>query len=335
MMKKAPGLNIIFLRAKLSLFFLSLIAVLFLLSPAFACAQQLEKITIATTAESVSDIPILYGIEKGLFRKEGLDPQFNQMPGNLSLAAMATGEVDYTAHVGTPFRAAIKGFPVKVLGVSLSRPLFYIISQPTISSPKDLKGKLFAVGSLQGTATRTAKAGLKALGLDPNKDMTLIVIGLTSIRMAAMEAGSVAATVMSPPWNTRMKQRGFKELIFAGKDISEPVIGIGASQEKIAKDPKQVRRVLKAFLRSLAAVKQDRQQVIEFTSRRFKLEPQVAKEVYEAVLLGLTPDGRLDLSDMRELVEEVKKEMGVTNDIMTSEVLDFRLLREAGKDIGM
>jgi NitT/TauT family transport system substrate-binding protein len=334
-MKKAADLNRIFIRAKLRLLFLSLFAVLFPMSSAVVSAQQLEKITVATTAESVSDIPILYGIEKGLFRKEGLEPHFHQMPGNLSLAAMATGEVDYTAHVGTPFRTAIKGFPVKVLAVSLSRPLFYIISQPTITSPMDLKGKLFAVGSLQGTATRTAKAGLKALGLDPNKDMTLIVIGLTSIRMAAMEAGSVAATVMSPPWNTRMKQRGFNELIFAGKDISEPVIGIGASRDKVAKDPKQARRVLKAFLRSLAAVKEDRQQVIEFTSRRFKLEPQVAKEAYEAVLLGLTRDGTLDSSDMRELVEEVKKEMGVTNDVITSDVLDFRLLREAGKEIGM
>jgi NitT/TauT family transport system substrate-binding protein len=334
-MKTAARLNMILVHAKRSLFFLVFITVVFLMNLAVASAQQLEKITIATTAESVSDLPILYGIEKGLFRIEGLEPHFQQMPGNLSLAAMATGNVDYTGHVGTPFRAAIKGFPVKVLGVSLSRPLFYIISQPTISSPKDLKGKLFAVGSLQGTATRTAKAGLKALGLDPNKDMTLIVIGLTSIRMAAMEAGSVAATVMSPPWNTRMKQRGFKELIFAGKDITEPVIGIGASQEKIAKDPKQVRRVLKAFLRSLAAVKQDRQQVIEFTSRRFKLEPQLAKEVYEAVQLGLTRDGTLEMSDMRELMEEVKKEMGVTNEIMTSDVFDFRFLREAEKEIGM
>jgi ABC-type nitrate/sulfonate/bicarbonate transport system substrate-binding protein len=325
----------ILFRVKRLAFVFLFITVLFLLSSAIAYAQQLEKITVATTAESVSDIPILYGIEKGLFKKEGLEPHFHQMPGNLSLAAMATGEVDYTAHVGTPFRAAIKGFPVKVLAVSLSRPLFYIISQPTITSPKDLKGKLFAVGSLQGTATRTAKAGLKALGLDPNKDMTLIVIGLTSIRMAAMETGSVAATVMSPPWNTRMKQKGFKELIFAGKDISEPVIGIGASREKVAKDPKQVKRVLRAFLRSLSAVKQDEQQVIEFTSRRFKLDPRVAKEVYEAVLLGLTRDGTLDLLDMPDLVEEVKKEMGVTNDIMTSDLLDFRLLREAGKEIGM
>jgi hypothetical protein len=61
----------------------------------------------------------------------------------------------------------------------------------------------------------------------------------------------------------------------------------------------------------------------------------VAKEAYEAVLLGLTEDGTLNLLDMRDHVEEIKKEMGVKNDIVASELLDFHLLREVAKEMRM
>ena len=49
------------------------------------------------------------------------------------------------------------------------------------------------------------RASLKALGVDPDKDVTLIVIGAASIRTAAMEAGSVEAAIMPVPWNIRIR----------------------------------------------------------------------------------------------------------------------------------
>jgi hypothetical protein len=55
--------------------------------------------------------------------------------------------------------------------------------------------------------------------------VTLIVIGVASVRMAAMEVGSVETAIMPVPWNIRMKQKGFKELIFAGKFMSQPLTG--------------------------------------------------------------------------------------------------------------
>ena len=68
-----------------------------------------------------------------------------------------------------------------------------------MQSGPDLKGKKVAVASLSGTGAAATRASLKALGVDPDRDITLIVIGAASVRMAAMEVGAVEAAIMPVP----------------------------------------------------------------------------------------------------------------------------------------
>jgi len=242
-------------------------------------------------------------------------------------------EVDYIYGAGTAFLAAVRGASVRILSHDFKSVLFYLMAQPDVQSPKDLKGKKIAVSSLGGTGAASARASLSALGLDPDRDMTFIVIGAASIRMAAMETGSVQAAIMPVPWNSRMRQKGFKELIFAGKVISQPLTGIATTKEKIDRNPQQIRKVLRGFLRSLRAVKQERKEVTDFISRKFNLEPQVADETYRIVLQTLSDDGTVSQQVLQELLEQVKKEAGVKREISVGDIVDYRMLREVAKEI--
>jgi len=297
-------------------------------------AQGLEKALITHSSESISITPLIYGIEKGFYRKEGVDLQFRILRGDLAVGAMLSGkEVDYIYGAGTAFLAAVRGAPVRILSHDFKSVLFYLMAQPDIQSPKDLKGKKIAVSSLGGTGAASARACLKALGLDPDKDMTFIVIGAASIRMAAMETGSVQAAIMPVPWNSRMRQKGFKELIFAGKVISQPLTGIATTKEKIEQNPERTRKILRGFLRTLKAVKQESKEVTDFISRKFNLEPQVADETYRVVLQTLSDDGTVSQQVLQELLEQVKKEAGVKREISVGDIVDYRMLREVAKEI--
>ncbi len=297
-------------------------------------AQGLEKALITHSSESISITPLVYGIEKGFYRKEGVDLQFRILRGDLAISAMlGSKEVDYIYGAGTAFLAAVRGASVRILSHDFKSVLFYLMAQPDVQSPKDLKGKKIAVSSLGGTGAASARASLSALGLDPDRDMTFIVIGAASIRMAAMETGSVQAAIMPVPWNSRMRQKGFKELIFAGKVISQPLTGIATTKEKIDRNPQQIRKVLRGFLRSLRAVKQERKEVAEFIARKFNLEPQVADETYRVVLQTLSDDGTVSQQVLQELLEQVKKEAGVKREISVGDIVDYRMLREVAKEI--
>ena len=296
-------------------------------------AQKLDRALLTHSSESISITPLIYGIEKGFYRNEGVDLQFRILRGDLAIAAMVNSkDVDYIYGAGTAFLAAVRGAPVKILSHDFKSVLFYLMGQPNVQSAKDLRGKKIAVSSLGGTGAASARASIKALGLDPDKDVTYIVIGAASVRMAAMEAGSIEAAIMPVPWNFRMKQKGFKELIFAGSVMSQPLTGIATTKDKIEKNPDQVRRVLRGFLRALRAMRQEKKDVVEFIGRKFNLDAPTAEETYKVVLQTLSEDGTVGADALQDLLEQTKKETGVTREISVNDIVDYRMLKEVVKE---
>ena len=298
-------------------------------------AQAQEKVLITHSSESISITPLIYGIERGFYRKEGIDLQFRVLRGELAVSSIVSGkDVDYMYGAGTAFFAAVRGVPMKVLSHDFKSVFFYLMGSPRVQSGQDLKGKKVAVASLGGTGAAATRASLKALGLDSERDVTLIVIGSASVRMAAMETGSVEAAIMPVPWNFRMKQKGFKELIYAGKVMSQPLTGLATSKDKLEKQPDQARRMLRAFLRSIKAMKEDKKGVTDFIAKKFSLDGPTAEETYKIMVQTLTEDGTINDADLNSLLEETKQEAGVKRAVALKDIVDYSLLRRAAKEIG-
>ena len=297
-------------------------------------SQELEKAVIAHTSESISIAPLIYGIEKGFYRREGIDLEFRILRTDLTVAALvSTKEVNYMYAAGTGFRAAVRGIPLKIVAWGFKDILFYLMAQPTIQSGKDLKGKKIAVSSPSDTGGLAAKASVKAFGLDPDKDVVYIAIGAASVRMAAMEGRSVEAAIMPVPWNIRLKQKGFKELLFAGNVLREPLTGIVTSADTLERNPRQVGKVLRGFLNSLRAFRREKKEATGLIGRRFNVDPQVADEVYGIALQTLSEDGTVSQEVLQELLERVKRETGVKKQIAVADIVDYRILREVTREL--
>jgi ABC-type nitrate/sulfonate/bicarbonate transport system substrate-binding protein len=296
--------------------------------------QGMDKALITHQSESIGIAPLVYGVEKGFYRREGVDLQFRILRSDLAVSAIiGSREVDYMYGAGTAFRAGAKGLPIRILSHDIKSILHYLMVPPSIQSAKDLKGKKVAIGSLGGTNMAAARASIKALGLDADKDVTYIVIGAASIRMAAMETGSVQASMMPSPWNVRMKQKGFKEMMFAGDVISDPLNGIVTSKEKLDKNPEQVKKVLRGFLRALKAVRTEKKDVSEFMAVKFNLDVRTAEDVYSTLIQTLTEDGTVSDQLLQEQLEQVKKEGAIKKDVTVGEIVDYRLVRDMGREL--
>jgi NitT/TauT family transport system substrate-binding protein len=305
----------------------------FILSTALN-AQTLEKVLITHSSDSVSITPLLYGIEKGFYRREGIDLNFRVLRGELAVSSIVGGkDVDYLYGAGTAFFAAVRGLPMKVFSYDFKSVFFYLMGSPQVRSGRDLKGKKVAVASLSGTGAAATRASLKALGLDADRDVTMIVIGAASVRMAAMDAGSVEAAIMPVPWNIRMKQKGFKELIFAGKVLAQPLTGLAGSREKAEKNPEQVKKMLRGFLRTMRAVKQDRAGVTDFIAKKFALDSAAAEETYKVMLQNMTEDGTVAESDLKDLLEQARLETGTKRDIALKDIVDYSLLKQVSQEM--
>ncbi len=297
-------------------------------------AQTLEKVLITHSSESISITPLIYGIDRGFYRKEGIDLQFRVLRGELAVSAILGGkDIDYMYGAGTAITAAVRGLPMKVYSHDFKSLLFYLMGNSRIQTGQDLKGKKVAVASLSGTGALATRASLRALGVDPDKDVTLIVIGSASVRMAAMEAGSVEAAIMPVPWNIRLKQKGFMELIFTGKVLTQPLTGLATSRERGDKNPEQVKKMLRGFLRSLKAVKEDKRDVVDFIGRKFGLDPGAAEETHRIVLQALSEDGTVSDAVLKDLIEFTKHETGVKRNINFRDIVDYTFVRQVAREV--
>ena len=313
---------------------LGLIVGLFFWHAGMLWAQGPERVLItATNLEDLMSAHIRYGIEQGIFKKEGVDLQFRAMPPSLTFPAMAAGEVDYTSQVGSAFRAIVRGFPAKVLAIGLNRPLFFIVAQPKVSSPRDLVGKKFAVSSLSGAGARSARVALKKLGLNPEKDVTFIVIGNVTTRVAALESGSIEATVLQPPYNIHMRRKGFNQIIFSGALVSDFIAGVITTRDKIEKNPAQVKALVKGFLQSLMALRNNRKAAVDFLSARYRLDLEAASELYDMLLQVLTADGTVSPQELGDYLDLIKEETRIKTAVSADDLVDFRFVRQAATEI--
>src|SRR5258706_8017911 len=132
--------------------FLYLWLAAWLLFPVVALAKSsLQRVVVTYSSRSIASIDLFIAQERGFFREEGLDPQLVQVRATAAIAALVSGEVHALGSIGSAIRAIPRGAPIKVLAVSLRRPVFWLVSRPELKTFADLKGK--------GTSVSTSVSG--------------------------------------------------------------------------------------------------------------------------------------------------------------------------------
>ncbi len=273
-----------------------------------------EKVIVGHSARAALSIgPLLYGIERGFYRDEGIDLVYVSLRADLGIKALLSGDIDYCYSTGTIIRGAILGLPVRNLTFDFSRVLHALMSRPDIPNAAALKGKIVGVSSFGATGDLAARVGLRALGLDPDKDVTIITLGTDTLRHAALIAGTVQATHMPVPLNIQLKN------------------GLATGLEKIQKNPGQVQRMVRAFVRATRALKTERAGFISFAQKKYGYSKDVMEEAYKYLVDALSQDGFVEDSSLQAAIDEAKTLAKITKPINQSDVVDYSFLRAAVK----
>jgi ABC-type nitrate/sulfonate/bicarbonate transport system substrate-binding protein len=306
----------------------SLLSFLLTFSAAIVSAQ--EKVIVShTTRGSLSIGPLLYGIERGFYRDEGIDLLYVSIRADLGIKTLLTGDVDYLYSVGTIIRGAVLGLPVRTLSFDFAKVMHFLMARPEIASAAMLKGKRVGVSSFGATGDLAARVALQSVGLDPSRDVTIVTLGSDTLRYAALQAGTVHATHMPLPFNIQMKKDGYRELFYAGKVLHRPLTGLATTTDKIKKNPRQVQRMVRAFLRTTRALKSERNEFLAFAQKKFGFTKEVVEEAYKVMVDALSNDGIVEDSVLQSAIDEAKAVANVTKPVTHADVTDYSFLREA------
>lgn len=230
-----------------------------LAEPINGSAQDLRHIYYGTTA-SVAHLPVWVAKDTGLFAKKGLNVEPVQIRGGaLITMGIMSGQLQFSgAGAESVIAARIEGGDVVLLACPTNLEPIYLITRPEIKSAAELKGKSTAVTRLGSSTHFYLRAALRYVGLDPEKDMTILQLGAGPEFAVALETGRIAAAALNIRYAIPFLQRKWPMLVDLTKtDLVYPSSCVTSSRALVRSEPKTVESFLSAYVEAIRLIKND------------------------------------------------------------------------------
>src|SRR5436853_297211 len=288
-----------------------------------------KDIVIATSAMTLTSIPYLVAIEKKLFEKEGLAAQYVVMRSDLAVNGLITGDVDYNQSVSSVLRAGVAGAPLITVAGIYNRTFFELIARRDIKSLAELKGKTVGISRYGASTEYALRFGLKANGIDPDKQIKMLAVGEDAARIAGLQNGTLAAIVSQVPANFFAYKVGGHTLLPLGEYMETLLAGVGVSQKKLEQNRDEVKRVVRAPLRALDFMQAQPIEAKNLIQKRLGVsEMDIVDHIYGLVTKYATRNGIPSQKAIENTLLGTPFEGKLTN---FDRLTDFSVAREAAE----
>lgn len=273
--------------------------------------------------------PIWITKEAGFFKQEGLEVELVYIQGGTTVVqAMVGGDVPVAyVNADTAVTSRLGGADVRIVlqASNLIDGLF--VTARGITNPQQLRGQKVAVNRIGDISYFAAQFALRQLGLNPERDVTMLQIGGTPDRFAALKAGSIQGAVMNYMMARQAKGLGFN--ILANIQMDYPYNAIATTGRFIQQREEIVQRIVRAFVRGVHYFKTNRPESNRIVARYLRTSDLAmiddAYEYYAFTLYQARPypteQGFAQL--LQVLAERYPKAKGASMD----QFYDFRFIR--------
>jgi NitT/TauT family transport system substrate-binding protein len=298
-------------------------------------AGALESIVIAYPTTSSQFAPLWFARDVGLYEKYGLDGQLVFIQGgSILLQAMLAGQAHAAQNgIAETMVAVLRGGDVKILGVTSNIFPYTLIVSKSVKNAKDLVGGRIAVNRVGGDVSAIAsRVALRNLGLNPDKDVTMLQVGGSPQRLAALQSGAVQGAALDFMSGLRLSKQGYT--VLAQVSLNYPYLGPVVSARFLREKPATAEAFVKAFVESIARFKRHREEGIKALARYMKSdETDVLNKAYDFIANefyaeNLEPDPK----SFQELVDEVGAREPLAKNATIPQVFDLTIVRKLEKE---
>jgi NitT/TauT family transport system substrate-binding protein len=300
-------------------------------------AEQVRTVIPRATLNYLS-VPVAE--VKGYFRDQNLENQTIVIPGSTAIAALVSGNVDYSGAGGTGMRAALRGAPIKAVMFQTEKVTWYLLAAPEIQKIADLRGKRVAVGTIGDTQDALITMLVEREGIS-GKDLSRVAMPSrnTTNTILSLKTGAFSAAVVNADESLLGEKEGLRTLAFVGDLFPYPFQGFVATDKMIAERPNDVKRWLRAMTRALIFIRERPEEAADIAMKKIPMgnmtRPLViegirrfAKSLPEGVPGLPTPQGIKNLMEF-----DVKAPLKIKDDIPPEKVMNFKLMREVKEEL--
>jgi ABC-type nitrate/sulfonate/bicarbonate transport system substrate-binding protein len=297
------------------------------------------RIVFSLPGRQLYQLSPLLAEDQGFFRVEGLDPTLIVMAERERLGGLLSGEVGYDGGIGSTLFLAARTGELRVAMFLHGRAPWRLLGQPDIPDVAALRGGRVMVSSPGSAGNLLARTALRRAGLDPERDVELMISSSETGRQAALETEQVQAANVAVPFDSMMVRRGHTILADALEmNLDLPITGVTVTPARLASNADEVRRVLRAILRAQQFIREQRDETLEFAARAFEIDRELLAGELDRLVSTYAPDGELTDAQLRRFFElnlGAGVDLGVRlEDVRYGELYDYTALRAARRELG-
>jgi len=221
-----------------------------------------DRVRVGWAAMTASHTPLWVAQDKGFLVKQGLALEsifFGAGPP--AMQALVAGDLDIVVtsapNVVNPRLGGVDA--VMVLSII---PTFidHIISAANITTTEQLRGKIGSVNRFGSISEMGLRLSLRRLGIDPEKDVTIVPAGGNPERLASISRGISQFTIMSEPFVREAERLGLRNLVSMA-NLKIPLHGNGVvTREAIIKSKRpMVAKFVRGITEAMHFIKHDKE----------------------------------------------------------------------------
>lgn len=266
------------------------------------------KVTFGVVTDNLNHWPVYIAEEEGFFGRFGVE--FDRVVTRASVQLLSSGSVPVaTATAEAVIAGAARGGGGVVIVAGFNRAYYVLVAKPQIKSYAELKGKVIGVSALRAGETPLLRVLLRARGLAEG-DYQMVVAGGTPERVTALQAGSIDATMLTPPLDLPLIQKGFNRLGASTEVLPDfAFLTLGANRSWASANSEALVRVLVALTEATDWLLNpaNKNRAVEILAKRLNVSPDEARQTYEGTV---AVDPPLFYRDMALTESSLQKVLG-------------------------
>jgi ABC-type nitrate/sulfonate/bicarbonate transport system substrate-binding protein len=212
--------------------------------------------------------------EFGLFQKYDVDAEIvGHIPGAKALVPLLSGDAQFVHAAGPPFVLGTLGGADVVIFLSLAETLpYYLLVRSDISNAAQLKGKKLGVTTFGSSSDFSLRFGLRKLGLDPERDVSILAIGDTATRSGALSTGVIQGGSYTIGETILLKRMGYRVLLdMAATGLVYQHTAVATTRSFIGRNRRIVVNYAKAIIDGVRQMKERKEDSLKVLAKYLRV----------------------------------------------------------------